>query len=30
LAAQLVGPFRPMSEPVHLPTIRDASTASEA
>jgi sterol desaturase/sphingolipid hydroxylase (fatty acid hydroxylase superfamily) len=30
LAAQLVGPFRPMSEPVELPTIRDASPAAEA
>jgi sterol desaturase/sphingolipid hydroxylase (fatty acid hydroxylase superfamily) len=30
LAAQLVGPFRPMSEPVELPTIRDASPASKA
>jgi sterol desaturase/sphingolipid hydroxylase (fatty acid hydroxylase superfamily) len=30
LAAQLIGPFRPMREPVDLPTIRDAAPASEA
>jgi sterol desaturase/sphingolipid hydroxylase (fatty acid hydroxylase superfamily) len=30
LAAQLVGPFRPMREPVLLPTIRDASPSTEA
>ncbi|HUE09199.1 MAG TPA: sterol desaturase family protein [Acidimicrobiales bacterium] len=30
LAAQLVGPFRPMSQPVDLPTIRDAPATSEA
>jgi sterol desaturase/sphingolipid hydroxylase (fatty acid hydroxylase superfamily) len=30
LAAQLVGPFRPMREPVALPTIRGASPTSEA
>jgi sterol desaturase/sphingolipid hydroxylase (fatty acid hydroxylase superfamily) len=30
LAAQLVGPFRPMREPVRLPTIRDTSSSSEA
>jgi sterol desaturase/sphingolipid hydroxylase (fatty acid hydroxylase superfamily) len=30
LAAQLVGPFRPMREPVLLPTIRDVSRSSEA
>lgn len=30
LAAQLVGPFRPMSQPVDLPTIRDAPVTSEA
>jgi sterol desaturase/sphingolipid hydroxylase (fatty acid hydroxylase superfamily) len=29
LAAQLVGPFRPMREPVQLPTIRSASPTSE-
>jgi len=28
LAAQLVGPFRPMREPVLLPTIRDASSTT--
>lgn len=30
LAAQLVGPFRPMREPVELPTIRNAPATSEA
>jgi sterol desaturase/sphingolipid hydroxylase (fatty acid hydroxylase superfamily) len=30
LAAQLVGPFRPMSQPVDLPTIRDVPRTSEA
>jgi sterol desaturase/sphingolipid hydroxylase (fatty acid hydroxylase superfamily) len=30
LAAQLVGPFRPMREPVALPTIRSASPTPEA
>jgi sterol desaturase/sphingolipid hydroxylase (fatty acid hydroxylase superfamily) len=30
LGAQLVGPFRPMSEPVDLPTVRSATTAAEA
>jgi len=30
LAAQLAGPFRPMHEPVDLPTIRDASRTLEA
>lgn len=30
LAAQLIGPFRPMSQPVDLPTIRDAPRTSEA
>jgi sterol desaturase/sphingolipid hydroxylase (fatty acid hydroxylase superfamily) len=29
-AAQLAGPFRPMREPVDLPTIRDASPTLEA
>jgi sterol desaturase/sphingolipid hydroxylase (fatty acid hydroxylase superfamily) len=30
LAAQLVGPFRPMREPVQLPTIRSAFPTSDA
>ncbi len=30
LMAQLAGPFRPMSEPVDLPTIRNASPAAES
>jgi sterol desaturase/sphingolipid hydroxylase (fatty acid hydroxylase superfamily) len=30
LAAQLVGPFRPMRQPVDLPTIRDAAATGEA
>ncbi len=30
LAAQLVGPFRPMPEPVTLPTVRSARTTHEA
>ncbi len=30
LATQLVGPFRPMNQPVDLPTIRDAHRTSEA
>lgn len=29
-AAQLIGPFRPMREPVELPTVRNAPSTSEA
>jgi len=29
LAAQLVGPFRPMAAPVELPTVRSAPTSGK-